>query len=163
CASCHHEGGTAFSLMKYPEVQPRAVEIKESVLSRRMPPWGAVKGFGDFREDQGLSQAELELITDWVDSDTPKGNNPNVLPKEPKLDKLLPVKVPKNCITVSGDFTLERSMTVAGLIPVKVPSTDTMKVVASLPGGEIEPLVWLYEYKDRYLHPFLFRQPLELP
>src|SRR5204863_4910899 len=25
CASCHHDGGSAFSLMKYPEVQPRAV------------------------------------------------------------------------------------------------------------------------------------------
>ena len=87
CASCHHEGGTAFSLMKYQEVQPRAVAIKEEVLSRRMPPWGAVKGFGDFRNDEGLSQAELELITDWFDSDTPKGNNPNALPKEPKFDK----------------------------------------------------------------------------
>src|SRR6266571_7853797 len=96
CASCHHEGGTAFSLMKYQDVQPRAVAIKEAMLSRRMPPWGAVKGFGDFRNDQGLSQAELELITDWVDSDTPKGNNPNVLPKKPKLDKLSPLKVPKN-------------------------------------------------------------------
>src|SRR5262249_35084134 len=25
CASCHHDGGTAFSLMRYPDVQPRAV------------------------------------------------------------------------------------------------------------------------------------------
>src|SRR3954463_12596141 len=58
CASCHREGGASFSLMKYQEVQPRAVAIKEAVLSRQMPPWGAVKGFGDFRDDQGLSQAE---------------------------------------------------------------------------------------------------------
>src|SRR5262249_22722370 len=57
CASCHHEGGTAFSLMKYQEVQPRAAEIKQSVLSRQMPPWGAIKGFGDFRNDEGLTQA----------------------------------------------------------------------------------------------------------
>src|ERR1044071_8531341 len=87
CASCHRDGGSCFSLMKYAEVQPRAVEIKEAVLSRRMPPWGAVKGFGDFRDDHGLSQAELELITEWVDSDTPKGNNPNALPKKPKFNK----------------------------------------------------------------------------
>ena len=39
CVSCHHEGGTAFSLMMYQDAQPRAVEIKEAVLSRRMPPW----------------------------------------------------------------------------------------------------------------------------
>ena len=103
CASCHREGGTAFSLMRYQEVQPRAVDIKGSVLSRRMPPWGAVKGFGDFRNDQGLTQVELELITDWVDSDTPKGNNPNALPKEPKFEKPATYKTPKESIDISGE------------------------------------------------------------
>ena len=27
-----------------------------------MPPWGAVKGFGEFRNDQGLTAEQLELI-----------------------------------------------------------------------------------------------------
>ena len=53
CASCHREGGTSFSLMTYQEAQPHASAIKDSVLARRMPPWGAVKGFGDFRNDRG--------------------------------------------------------------------------------------------------------------
>ena len=149
--------------MKYQEVQPRAAAIKQGVLSRRMPPWGAVKGFGDFRNDQGLSQAELELITDWVDSDTPKGNNPNVLPKEPKLNKPSPSKIPKNGIAVSGDLTLTRELTLDGLFPEKVPVGGSIKVVASLPDGHTEPLLWLYEYKDSYQHPFLFRKPIHLP
>ena len=51
CASCHHEGGSAFSLMTYEEARPWAKAIKEEVLERRMPPFGAVKGFGDFRDD----------------------------------------------------------------------------------------------------------------
>ena len=38
-----------------------------------------------------------------------------------------------------------------------------MQVVAALPGGDVEPLVWLYEYQDKYRHPFLFRKPLQLP
>jgi mono/diheme cytochrome c family protein len=42
CASCHRPGGSSFSLMTYPDVQPRAVAIRDAVLSRRMPPWGAV-------------------------------------------------------------------------------------------------------------------------
>jgi hypothetical protein len=41
-------------MMRYTEVQPRAVAIKEAVLSRRMPPWGAVKGYGDFRMIRGF-------------------------------------------------------------------------------------------------------------
>ena len=47
CASCHRPEGTAFSLMTYQEAQPRAVAIKDAVLARQMPPWGAVKGFGE--------------------------------------------------------------------------------------------------------------------
>jgi len=163
CASCHHEGGSAFSMMHYPDVQPRSVAIKEAVLSRRMPPWGAVKGFGDFRNDQGLSQEELGLITDWVDSDTPKGSNPNVLPKEPKFDKASPIKPPKNGITVSGDLTLNRAVIVDGLLPDKIPARTSFKVFAALPDGTIEPLIWFYEYTDSYRHPFLFRKPLSLP
>src|SRR5436190_1421393 len=142
CASCHREGGTAFSLMRYQEVQPRAVDIKGSVLSRRMPPWGAVKGFGDFRNDQGLTQVELELITDWVDSDTPKGNNPNALPKEPKFEKPATYKTPKESIDISGEVTLDRDVAVDGLLPVKVASGASIKIVASVPGGETEPLLW---------------------
>src|SRR5262245_15961718 len=163
CASCHREGGTAFSLMRYQDVQPRAVDIKEAVLTRRMPPWGAVKGFGDFRNDQGLSQAELELITDWVDSDTPKGNNPNALPKEPKFDKPSVFKLPKTAITVSGDFTLGNPFVVDGLFPEKVGAGTSTKIVAVLPDGRSEPLLWLYEYNEGYNHPFLFREPLDLP
>jgi hypothetical protein len=163
CASCHREGGTAFSLMKYTDVQPRAVAIRNAVLSRTMPPWGAVKGFGDFRNDHGLSQAELELITDWVDSDTPRGNNPNVLPKEPKPEKSATFKLPKNAVIVNGDFTLSQEMTLDGLLPQSVPEGQSTKVIAVLPDGGIDPLLWLYEYKDSYEHPFLFRHPITLP
>jgi len=67
CASCHREVGTAFPLMTYQDAQPRASAIKDAVLSRRMPPWGAVKGFGNFRNDQGLTQEQITLISDWVE------------------------------------------------------------------------------------------------
>ena len=60
CASCHREGGSAFSLMTYRDAQPRAIAIRDAVLSRQMPPWGAVKGFGDFRNDQGLTQEQVD-------------------------------------------------------------------------------------------------------
>src|SRR6266571_7329014 len=163
CASCHHEGGTAFSLMRYQDVQPRAVDIKEAVLSRHMPPWGAVKGFGEFRNDQGLTPVELELITDWVDSDTPKGNNPNTLPKDPKADRPPVYKIPKNGIEISGDLKLDRDVTVDGLLPVRVPPGLSTKIVAYLPDGETVPLLWLYEYQQGYQHPFLLRQPIDLP
>lgn len=163
CASCHRDGGTAFSLMTYQEARPWALAIKDEVLSRRMPPWGAVKGFGEFRNDQGLTQEELQLITDWVDAGIRRGNNPNALPKVPKFNKVSTFQIPKDAIVVTGDFTLDRPLTLDGLVPTKAPSGATFQVVAMLPDGKVEPLVWLYEYKDSYQHPFLFRKPIALP
>jgi mono/diheme cytochrome c family protein len=163
CASCHRPGGTAFSLMEHREVQPYAARIKDAVLSRRMPPWGAVKGFGDFKNDQGLTLEEIEMISDWVDSDTPRGNNPNALPPVPKFKKPDAFKLPKNAIEVRGSFTLKSAMKLEGVFAATIPSGSSPKVVALLPDGHIEPLVWLYQYQNSFAHPFILRSPLSLP
>ena len=149
--------------MTYPEAQLKAVAIKTSVLSRQMPPWGAVKGFGDFRNDTGLTQEQLSLITDWVEGGSPKGNNPNALPAPPKFVAIPPFEVPANTITVSGDVRLDRAIVLDGIMPGRIPQGASMQVLAVLPDGEIEPLIWLYEYRDSHHHPFLLRKPIDLP
>src|SRR5688572_5679051 len=63
CVSCHRDGGRAFSLGSYADARPWAVAIKEEVLSRRMPPWGAVRGFREFRNDQSLTAEQLEMFS----------------------------------------------------------------------------------------------------
>jgi mono/diheme cytochrome c family protein len=164
CASCHREAGTSFPLMDYRDAQPRAVAIKEAVLTRRMPPWGAVKGFGDFKNDQGLTQEQIELITDWVESGTPRGNNPNVRPEPPKFDNGALEPTPRGQgIRMREMLTLERPIVLEGLIPDTVPDGVSMQIVAALPDGSVEPLLWLYEYRNRYRHPFFLRRPLPLP
>jgi mono/diheme cytochrome c family protein len=165
CASCHREGGTAFSLTTYQDAQPRAVAIKESVLARRMPPWGAVKGFGDFKNEEGLTQEQIELITDWVENGTPKGNNPNVRPNPPNFGNgAAPQEITSSrFIPLRGRLTLDHALVLEGLFPQKVPDNTSMQIVAELPDGRVEPLLWLYEYQDRYRHPFVFRRPLNLP
>jgi hypothetical protein len=163
CASCHRPDGTAFPLTTYQDVQPRIVAIKDAVLSRRMPPWGAVKGFGEFRNDQALTQEQLELITDWIEDDAPRGNNPNALPKDPKFDKPPSYKAPKHGIVVQGETTLHRDFVLDGLWPERVSTSHSMQVVAALPDGRIEPVVWVHEYSDNQRHPFLLRAPLALP
>src|SRR5262244_2180742 len=84
CVSCHRPGGSSFSLMTYKEARPWAEAIKEQVLERRMPPWNAVKGFGEFREDRGLAQEDLEIIGEWVAGGMPEGN-PKHMPAPPEL------------------------------------------------------------------------------
>jgi hypothetical protein len=162
CASCHHEGGTSFPLTTFREVQPRAVAIKEAVLSRRMPPWGAVKGFGSFRNDRGLTQEQIELLTRWVDDGAPRGNNPRQLPLAPNFQEPAPETLPEDVILVSGERVLTQPLALDGLQPERV-SNGSMQVVAALPDGSIQPLVWLYQYQEGHKHPFLFRRVLELP
>ncbi|MEO8596732.1 MAG: cytochrome c [Candidatus Solibacter sp.] len=84
CAGCHN-GGPAFSLLSYAEARPWAKAIKDEVLARRMPPWNAVKGFGDFKNDHGLTQDDLAILSEWVDGGAPEGN-PLALPPKPRRE-----------------------------------------------------------------------------
>jgi hypothetical protein len=163
CAPCHRPGGESFSLMTYQDAQPRAVAIKATALSRQMPPWGAVKGFGDFRNDNGLTQEQISLITDWVEGGLPKGNNPNALPPPPKFPAVPQFKIPANTVPISGDVRLDRAIVLDGILPERVKPGASMQVTALLPDGEVEPLIWLYEYRNSYRHPFLLRKVLDLP
>src|SRR5215470_9257923 len=88
CVACHREGGMAFSLMQYQETFPWRTAIKEEILERRMPPWGAVKGFGDFRNDQALTPEQLELVTSWSQGGSPEGEAKD-LPAKDKLNEMM--------------------------------------------------------------------------
>jgi hypothetical protein len=162
CAVCHHAGGSAFSLMTYAEARPWAVAIREQVLLRQMPPWGAVKGFGDFRNDQGLTAEQIEWITAWVGGGVPEGD-PADLETNPKTPEPAPPVSTTGELLVSGDFRLTRDFTVDGILPLSVPDQQSMQIIAALPGGRVEPLLWLYEYKSKFTHPFLLRTALKLP
>lgn len=82
CLGCHHPGGFAFSLATYDEARPWAKAIKEEVLEKRMPPWRAVKGYGDFGNAPSLTQRDIDLIVNWVEGGAPKGDDKD-LPAEP--------------------------------------------------------------------------------
>jgi mono/diheme cytochrome c family protein len=162
CVSCHREGGTAFSLETYKQARPWAKAIEEEILHRRMPPWGAVKGFGDFRNDIGLTSEQMELITDWEEGGAPEGEEKN-LPGPPKLKAAEAMRNSTASIAVSGDFKLARAIRLDGLYPKSVPDGSSFQITAELPDGAVEPLLWLDAYKKAWEHPFLLRKPLDLP
>ena len=64
---------------------------------------------------------------------------------------------------VRGTTRLSRPLLLDGVIPENVPAGGSARVIAMLPNGRVEPLVWLHGYADRYRHPFLFRRPIMLP
>jgi hypothetical protein len=166
CASCHHDGGMAFSLMTYADARPWAEAIKQETLARRMPPWGAVKGFGDFRNDQALTPEQLELIVSWTGGGVPEGEAKQLLPA-PKFDSdptdAAPQPPPAGSIVASGDMKLGHAFKLDGLWPEAVPAKASIQITATLPDGSVEPLLWLKDYQLQYGHEFLLRTPLDLP
>jgi hypothetical protein len=162
CTTCHQDGGKAFSLTTYNDARPWAQAILEETLDRQMPPWGAVKGFGQFSNDEGITQDELDIIANWVDGGAPEGD-PKDLPKETKAEVPAPLKHEANEIMVSGEYKLAQPVTLKGLWPKSVSDKTSLQITAELPDGSIVPLVWLEDYQKDFDHPFLFETPLSLP
>jgi hypothetical protein len=73
CLQCHAEDGMAMALGTYAEARPWAVAIKEEILARRMPPWPAERGYGEFANDGGLTTREFDFLISWIDGGVPKG------------------------------------------------------------------------------------------
>lgn len=160
CISCHGEN-TSVPLTSYEKVRPWAVDIKEQVLSRAMPPWGAVKGFGDLAPDHGLTQEEIMIIAAWVIGGAPEGN-PAMLPKGPReigpdVPKLIDARV------VTGHITLAQPLALFGIRPLSEAPVPSARIVARLPEGRTEPLLWLYRYDRKQQRVFTFRAPIRLP
>jgi hypothetical protein len=171
CVACHREGGSAFSMAEYKETFPWRTAIKEEVLERRMPPWGGVKGFGDFRNDQALTPEQLELLTSWSQGGSPEGEAKD-LPSKDKLDEMIKESAwyekkhaqdPAGGILAKGDFKLTKGFVLDGLFPQNVPEDESFQIIAQLPDGSIEPLLWLDGYKKQFAHVFLLRDPINLP
>lgn len=73
CFQCHTDGNVSVPLTTYKEARPWAVAIKEEILEKRMPPWGAASGYGHFANDMSLTGREISLILAWADGGAPSG------------------------------------------------------------------------------------------
>jgi hypothetical protein len=163
CGSCHREGGSSFALTTFEQARPWAKAIKEEVLERRMPPFGAVKGFGDLADDQALTQEEIHLIADWVEGGSPEGD-PALLDKNPEYGPH-GMHEPKTGaqVVVHGSLTLKHPMTIAAIRPKDLKQGGSVKVIADRPEGSIEPLLWVYNYKPEFDRTYYLRTPITLP
>jgi hypothetical protein len=159
CTGCHYEGGkTPMALSDYEQARPWAKAIRDEVLARRMPPWGAVKGYGEFQGDLSLTQDEINRIAEWVEGGAPEGD-PRYLPAKP-----VPAVAPPAAIKADrlrGPVQLRRAVRVIAIAPFgDVPAA---KIVARRPDGTIEPMLWLLGYQDKWRRTYVYKQPVSLP
>ena len=161
CVACHGER-SSIPLTSYREARPWAVDIKEQVLARSMPPWGAVKGFGDLSPDNGLTQEEILIIAAWVVGGAPQGDAA-LLPRDQQATLPAPREKLTDALLVSTRTVLKKPLRMAGIRPQPEKLVDSARITARLPDGRVEPLLWLYRYDPSWDRVFLFRKRVILP
>lgn len=150
------------SLLTYEEARPWAVAIKEEVTERRMPPWGVVKGFGEFKDEQGLSQEEISRLVDWVEGGAPAGED-KYLPTQPHFHDEKSPDPRGATLTLRGSMKLTADTVLVAVRPAAVAEGASVRLTAELPDGSIEPLIWLRDYKPRWKRTYQWRTPLSMP
>src|ERR1700722_6129900 len=74
CQNCHRPGEMAFPLMTYGHAAPRARAIRDSIITKKMPPWFADPSVGHFANDPSLSTSEIKALVMWAENGAPAGN-----------------------------------------------------------------------------------------
>lgn len=72
CADCHAPGRPGVPLMSYEDVWLAREDVLASVLTRRMPPWAAVAGYGEFANENALTLREKQFLVSWVEGLGPR-------------------------------------------------------------------------------------------
>src|SRR5437870_2661335 len=113
CAECHRPTMFApMSLLTYEAARHYARSIKQKVVARQMPPWGADPAHGTFKNDPRLSQTEIDTIAAWVDGGALKGNDAD-LPKAPQFAEGWTIGTPDAVFTMEEEFDIPAT----GVIP----------------------------------------------
>jgi hypothetical protein len=76
CQACHQPNSIApMSLITYEDAQEYGRQIRNRVSARVMPPWHIDRNLGirEFKNDRGLTDAEIDTIVRWVDAGMPRG------------------------------------------------------------------------------------------
>ena len=66
-------------------------------------------------------------------------------------------------MTVRGETRLAHSILASGIAPREMPPGAAMQILARLPDGTVENLLWLRNTRSEWNRAFYFRQPMMLP
>jgi len=75
CISCHRPGEVApFSLVGFDAAKKQHTMIASAADAKRMPPWKAVEGYGDFKGENRLSAQEIAILKKWSIQNAVRGD-----------------------------------------------------------------------------------------
>lgn len=161
CARCHGDSAE-IPLTTYERARPWAKAIKEEVLTRRMPKWPAVRGYGDFSNDPSLSPFEVALIVAWADGGAPK-TLPRTAP--PGVAFIAPLEfkppgMPREISVRCGVDTLPPGQLV-GIRP-QLAAGGSLRVILDSPKTGPEPLLWVKDFDPEFAEYYWLRTPIAI-
>ena len=165
CVGCHAPDGRGpMSLVTYEEARPWARTIKEEVMTRRMPKWHAVRGYGDFSNDPSLSPFEIALIAAWADGGAPRGTETDTSTTSLPAVAGGTGGIPPDARTITlpcGDQPAPAGTLMA--VQPKLEPHHSAGIAVQLPDGRREIVAWIKDYDPEFATTYRLRVPLVLP
>jgi hypothetical protein len=159
CVSCHRDGGRApMSLATYEQARPWAKAIKEEVLTRRMPRWHVVRGYGDFSNDPSLSSFEIALIASWADGGSPR-TLPGVTPAPAREAAAMKTPTQRRSVTVACAAAPLPPGRLLALRPI-LPKGTSARISLTQADGTEEPLIWVRDFDPAFTETYWLRTPV---
>jgi hypothetical protein len=156
CIGCH-SAGASVPLATYDTARPWAKAMRDEVMTRKMPPWGAVPGYGpELRGDPSLAQTEIDTVVRWVEGGAPKGDDvwlPRATPKRPEARPVLAGPF----IEVTSDWRASRDFRLAGIRG----EGRELQVILARPNGAVEPILWVRDNPGK-IADFVFTEPVAI-
>ncbi|HEX4145842.1 MAG TPA: hypothetical protein VHY91_20220 [Pirellulales bacterium] len=138
CAGCHRPGEVGpFSLLKYEDAAKRADFLASITAERRMPPWKAAEGYGQFADEHRLTPQEIDLIGRWAAAGAPQGN-PADLPPPPKFVDGWQLGEPDLVLEMKDEFTVPAGggdIYQCFVIPIPIDENKTVSAIEFRPGN----------------------------
>jgi hypothetical protein len=80
CVTCHQKGGIGpFRMDSYEIVKGFAPMMRETVMTRRMPPFFADPHVGKWSNDTSLTPEETRTLVHWIEAGAPRGSGEDIL------------------------------------------------------------------------------------
>lgn len=138
CASCHRPGEVApFPLLTFADARKRGRNLLQAVEDRYMPPWHPAPGYGAFRNDLRLDDAQIATLRDWVKAGMPEGPA-DKSPKPPTFPEGWQLGEPDLVLRTSGAFEVPasgRDVYRNFAIPVGLPEDKWLTAIEIRPGS----------------------------
>jgi hypothetical protein len=139
CSPCHRPNQPGpFNLLTYLDARKRAREIAEVTSKRAMPPWLLEQGYGEFKDERRLTEAQIHLIGEWVATGCAEGNAAD-LPPLPQWPERWQLGEPDLVLKIPEPYTLAesgRDIWRTFLIPAPLRTNRFVRAMEFRPGNK---------------------------